>query len=513
MVVPKVATSIPEWANMMRQQLGVKGADPDKNDKIWAADTASWCFSSGSDLDEKDYLLLRVIWTHNEDTNDLSAFVRNNPDLDGAAYTGYVSPENDALAKQIYGRLKPEFEGYLEDIRSNTDGTRPRPNCGKYSTVRYWQAMAVAKIKEFLSQPEVAALPKKVRKRVILMSSSPPAASSPSAAGAGAAADSSDDDDNSAAGKLTTSMAKTTISGPPTTPVRQVPRAQPLEETPMVPKSYPVAGGTQNPALTDEYYVNTAILVLLQQLLSDMRQLATEPPDRRLDFRGLDFWGLDLEDVDWLLMEARVDGYLCKRGYKRHSHGRRVPMFNNLPLAIIEAKPCVRRAAASAIRWQESAEMASWASNLTEESEHYGLLQSSSSGRKRRLLQSQNREEIYITVAEYGEAWKQYIRAGSPSTQPTPRSKGDEMDLAGSDAFVRNSMAARAAQFLPAKKSKGPYQTRAQKELKLLDHDHFCFMHQWGPFLTRSDVDMELLIRRLVALQVQLLSTASAGPI
>lgn len=136
---------------------------------------------------------------------------------------------------------------------------------------------------------------------------------------------------------------------------------------------------------------------------------------------------------------------------------------------------------------------------------------------------SQNREEIYITVAEYGEAWKQYIRAGSSSAQPTARSKGDEMDLAGSDAFVWNSTAAApeefnkrteaAAKFLPADKPKDTRQTRAQKELKLLGHDHFCFMHQWGPFSTKSDDDMNLLFRRLVALQVQLLSTASAGPV
>lgn len=129
----------------------------------------------------------------------------------------------------------------------------------------------------------------------------------------------------------------------------------------------------QNPASTDEYYVNTAILVLLQQLVSDMRQLATEPLDRRLDFRGL-----DIKDLDWLvdrlslklysrqsgsvpteLMEARLDGYLCKRRYKRATHGQMVPVFNNLPLAIVEAKAYVRRAAGSAIRWQESAEMAS----------------------------------------------------------------------------------------------------------------------------------------------------------
>ncbi|KAJ4295763.1 hypothetical protein N0V88_004465 [Collariella sp. IMI 366227] len=143
-----------------------------------------------------------------------------------------------------------------------------------------------------------------------------------------------------------------------------------------------------------------AILLLLQQLLSDMRQLATEPLERRLDSRDI-----DLEDIDWL---ARVDGYLWKRDYGHDTKGQLVPVFNNLPLAIIEAKACIRRAGASAICWQESAEMASWVSSLLEEAGHYGLLQPSSSERKRRLLLSQNRDKIYITVAEYGEAWKLY---------------------------------------------------------------------------------------------------------
>jgi hypothetical protein len=164
-------------------------------------------------------------------------------------------------------------------------------------------------------------------------------------------------------------------------------------ETPAVPRSYPAVGGVQNPATTDENYVNTALLSLLQMLIYYMREL-TVSPNSRLDFRGLDFGALD-----WLadrlalklyrrqsgigpaaLMEARLDGYLCKRSSQPSNGG---PLFNDLPLAIVEAKACVRSAGGSAIRWQESAEMACWVSSLAEESEHNGLLQSSASGRKR----------------------------------------------------------------------------------------------------------------------------------
>ncbi len=107
---------------------------------------------------------------------------------------------------------------------------------------------------------------------------------------------------------------------------------------------------------------------------------------------------LDFADLDWLadrlplklyrrkpdsapaeLMEARVDGYLCKRGYGNDQ----LLHLNNLPLAIVEAKASVRSSGGSAIRWQESAEMACWVSSLDEQYESYGLLPSSTSGRKR----------------------------------------------------------------------------------------------------------------------------------
>lgn len=142
----------------------------------------------------------------------------------------------------------------------------------------------------------------------------------------------------------------------------------------------------------------------------------------------------------------------------------------------------------------------------------------------RRLLISQDRHEIYIIVAEYGEPWKEYTRTGSSPAEPTARTQVDAKDLAGSDACIRNIEAtplalaqhnkrlATAVELLPADSPKGPTtrQTRAQKELKLLGHDHFCYMHEWGPFDTTSEDDMDLFLRRMVALQIQLLSTASA---
>lgn len=90
------------------------------------------------------------------------------------------------------------------------------------------------------------------------------------------------------------------------------------------------------------------------------------------------------------LMESRVDGYLCRRDYVQSSADKTKfsPRFNQYPLAILEAKPFTRLSALSHIRWQESAEIASWVSGLEEKYEQVGLLRSSTSGRKRLVAPS-----------------------------------------------------------------------------------------------------------------------------
>jgi hypothetical protein len=196
---------------------------------------------------------------------------------------------------------------------------------------------------------------------------------------------------------ITAAVSRTTIASAPETPRKQlIPKVLEVE-TPAVPKYLPAIGGMQNPATSDETYVNTALLLLLQTLTLSMSELGNSM-DGRLDLGDLE-WLADRLPLklyrhqpqsDWNtqkpaeLMEARVDGYLCKRDYHPpDKDGVALPRYNNLPLAIVEAKPCVRNAAGSSIRWQESAEMACWVSSLDDDFEHYGLLQSSTSGRKR----------------------------------------------------------------------------------------------------------------------------------
>lgn len=81
--------------------------------------------------------------------------------------------------------------------------------------------------------------------------------------------------------------------------------------------------------------------------------------------------------VTWTreLMEARVDGYLCRKASPYDE------VFNKDAVAIMEVKPFTRSSARTAIRRQEAAQMACWISQSG--GSNTGLLQTSTSGSKR----------------------------------------------------------------------------------------------------------------------------------
>lgn len=153
----------------------------------------------------------------------------------------------------------------------------------------------------------------------------------------------------------------------------------------------------------------------------------------------------------------------------------------------------------------------------------------------RRLLISQDRHELYIIIAEYGEQWKEYVR-GLDVPWPTTAQATSALDLSGSDGFIQNSMAKYRADFTdmvnlaqdiidkstsedlqPSGSSTGR-QTRSSQQrsvnqpLELPGPEYFCIMQEWGPFSTKEDEFMDLFIRRLIALQLQLLSNAVHQP-
>ncbi|KAF5011721.1 hypothetical protein FDECE_2181 [Fusarium decemcellulare] len=87
-------------------------------------------------------------------------------------------------------------------------------------------------------------------------------------------------------------------------------------------------------------------------------------------------------------------------------------------LVIIEVKPYRRDkpvANATAVRIQEGAEMAAWISTESMR----GLLPRESQKRTyRRLLISQDFDEIYLTIAEFDDLYVQYIRGGDKTSWP-----------------------------------------------------------------------------------------------
>ncbi|KAH8777857.1 hypothetical protein F5883DRAFT_409148 [Diaporthe sp. PMI_573] len=491
-----VACSPNEWAQMVLQSQSIPNKDPQKNNKIWDFGMREHVFSSGSDLTKEDYLRLRVLWYTWTDIGSFRSYMRDNPALlndeqQNTPYTGYISPENDEIANAIYNAIKPKLDGYLYDIRrvGKGDATRPSADCGMFYMTRYWQGLVSIILKEVYDENDKK---RHFRGKVRKSEAGLPQAPGP--------------------------------SRPPQTPTKQKQPRQPQEGfgTPALDEARASAGGLQNPATADETYVNTALLLLLQT--GDSPDPLAIALSQARGLRYLDWLAdrLPLSLVDRSskatsakkLMEARVDGYLCRRDFVQDSNNDKGfhPRFNKYPLAILEAKPFTRLSALSAIRWQESAEIASWVSGLDDAYEGVGLLQSSTSGRKRRLLISQDRHELWIIIAEYGDKWKHYIR-GNKTKRPTDFDQSQDVkDLAGSEGFVSLAKEINPERFQQmmqnannAKKGEGSTRTSRGPSIELPGSEYFCIMQQWGPYKSGDAAHMDFFIRRLIGLQVQLL--------
>lgn len=446
----RVACSPDEWAGMTLECLSIPPSDPQKNDKLWSFGITDHAFSSGSKLSLEHYLRFRILWYTWPDPGSFRKYIRNNPDLlndngESTRYDGYISPESDRLANEIYNAIKPKLDGYLDDIRrvGQGDPTRPSEECGAFENTRYWQGLVSGITKQVYDEDG---------QKVVFR------------------------------GKVRKSEAASLLiedSSPvPRTPLVNGSSRQPQQGfgTPHLAAPGASAGGLQNPATSDEGFVNVALVLMLQAITRLMRrweedQKAGNSPSGRstsrvdsqtissapsqtapsapsqTGFRASssgnpmdstpassrassptsnqrpDDYSEEpssssasspaqvrgLGCLDWLitrlplrltdsssevapseeLMQARVDGYLSRRHFMRKP-GDEPGIFeirrSELPLAILEAKPFTRLSALSATRWQESAEMAAWVSGLDDEYEDVGLLQSSRSGRKRSVF-------------------------------------------------------------------------------------------------------------------------------
>lgn len=124
---------------------------------------------------------------------------------------------------------------------------------------------------------------------------------------------------------------------------------------------------------------------------------------------------------------------------------------------------------------------------------------------------SQDRHELYIIIAEYGDKWKDYIK-GQPMKKPADfKQSQDVKDLAGSPGFVSLADEACRERFDEmmeiadeAKIEKGSTRASRGRNLKLPGPEYFCVMNQWGPYKTGDAAHMDFFVRRMIGLHVEL---------
>lgn len=200
------------------------------------------------------------------------------------------------------------------------------------------------------------------------------------------------------------------------------------------------------PRARDEQIVNTALIDLLEGITL------------YLSFEA--HWTLHRHAFKFDDWEARVDGYLESR--------------SGMPMAIVEVKSRRREAYSemSRIRMQEGAQMAAWIASDTAEEGCVKYM-----NQRRRILVSQDRDEIFVTFARYDEAYIDYIRRGDRATSSSSgsKSKGGVFNRLGrSSKNDRNDK-------------------RKEEQSKDNRDDGFLMMYELGPFMTHNPNHMRYL--------------------
>lgn len=265
----------------------------------------------------------------------------------------FVSPHNDQLARELVSKSNRSsyLTAYLNEGLRDVGAPsylHPLPECGYFSMVRYWQVMATTHTKGSGTD--------------------------------GPKTDKSQAEKEDARGRPTTPVEQQGSGGPSTvaTPPRQIlpPSNTPSDFRTPAAVSHPAAkGGADNPPSADESYVNVALLLLLQTISQGFHKHFSDlhwvPPRLALHLKVPVFNPATHTVDNKLLLEARVDGYLCR--------GKAGPSWEK-PMAICEAKSGTRRSIQISTERQEAAEMAAW---ICSHPLNEGLLQNSNSGKKR----------------------------------------------------------------------------------------------------------------------------------
>ena len=354
----RVAMNMMQWTAFVRDNndIDAKYRKPGAESQLRISDAA---YNPGSDISHTEYLHLRAVWYHYP---SLDHFTELFQDDNTKGYKGYVTPEIREKARRICDeKARPQqWNTYLNELKIAPDKEllKPTPKAGFFAMVRYWQCLVVKHTKDIQkASDEEATLVSKVSK--------------PGSLAAGFS--------NLAISDKKPSKRAAT----PTTPAR--PTEFKPGGTPQVQSYKPAKGNDANRPASDETYANTALLLFLQAITRDLpgqfgdtHWAATRIPLRLRDKNK------------GLLMEARVDGYLCRSRLQNET-------FIDIPLAICETKPFVRRAGETPTERQEAAEMACWIAQHSGSRE--GLLQNSASGKKRQVTDMKAAEDSSTTPA------------------------------------------------------------------------------------------------------------------
>lgn len=343
-----------------------------KNGAQYQLQLSSVPLSSGSELEPSESLRLRFIWSKYRKIEHLSHLMVDDAPTE---YTGYISAENYDKATRIFNDKRPLWQSYFQELSIRKaeqqkpfgEGAVPSaplgpPREGKtFMLVHYWQLLSMTRDIDEVPGPE------ELRRQSSISKPGNESRSESTAPG-------------------TPPSFNRPITPDESMPDHRMDQDTPMagiHSTPQATSYYPAIGGALNQPATDESYVNTALLELLNAIKLDvgvdfgcLDWLAKRLPLKLMD--KIDTWNPETAVIEThmkKLMEARLDGYLCRRFSPFEKK------LNVEPLAILEAKPYTRSSALASIRRQEGAEMACWISQAG--NSKTGLLRESTSGRKR----------------------------------------------------------------------------------------------------------------------------------
>ncbi|KAI0467625.1 hypothetical protein F4859DRAFT_493029 [Xylaria cf. heliscus] len=321
---------------------------------------------SGSEISREQFLLLRTLWVEHDAKQ-----------LYGRDRSIWIDESKFREAQQFLcsGAVAPAWEQFLKSTSTEVELLEQSGYAGlhTFSLVKYHQAQSGTLTSEENDSAKVDMSPiakrtrNKLKQRVDGQSSPTPA---PKLA----------DIDQKMGG---INMGDVSPDRLPTTPDRGGSRAP--YRTPEDASS-PFEDPRMFKAIQDEQIVNTALIEYLNALAIHCIQLEANWTLHRLPLIARDHRGAKT-------YEARVDGYLKRR-------------LDDYPLVIIEVKPFSRNRKKTAIRMQESAQMAAWINQYRPPN----MSELRGSKRKiKRLLISQDRHLIYLNFAVFDASYVDYI--------------------------------------------------------------------------------------------------------